>query len=143
MAFIPDVGSLDDGILHHLTRDGDVPLVTIRWTEVGAHRIKTGTGAHSRNGWFETRIDGIQTTECRIVGKIRAAAPPVGIDRSGPGRITCHAQNIFDDVSSAHKTTTTDAHGGLPVTVDVPGDAHAGLETIVVGLNQRTRQANT
>src|SRR5215510_12801194 len=54
VALVSDVRELHYRILHDFAGDRQVPLITIRRTEMRADRIEAGAGAYSRDSIYET-----------------------------------------------------------------------------------------
>src|SRR5262249_14614780 len=81
---VADVRGFDHGIFHDLTREGQVPLPTLRRAEVltkGNESRRTGKRA------LQPRIDAIEAAEGRAVTQSSTASSPACVDRLSPGRV--------------------------------------------------------
>ena len=96
--------------LHDFPRDGQVPLPTLRRTEVLTNGIKR---RRCSQRILQAWIDGVEAAEVRAIIERGTAASPTRIDCLRPGRVAAQADHAFN-ARSAEVASGAEAKRGLP-----------------------------
>ena len=125
---VSNVRGFDHSILHDFARDGQVPLPTLRWTEVLTNSIER---RRCSQRILQTWIDGVEAAEARAIIERGTATSPTRIDCLSPGRVAAQAKHA-PYFRSAEVASGAAAKRGLAITKDVTGQAHSWLEALIV-----------